>query len=457
MARQQPAAEDPARELELERACAQFRELIDAEGIEAQQPLGPAAVYTTLVTVWLLIFQRLHAGASLADAVHELLQLAPEHLPENRRVRERTLSSNTGAYSRARHRLKLEVTESVAEHLFTKLMETMAPSVAGRRVFLLDGTTIALSSAPSLRAAFPPTANQYGAGVWPIAHLLVAHELESGCALLPEIGAKSGPHAQGEGELAQALLKRLPARSIVLADRNFGTFSVLFAAQQAGHDALVRLTAMRFHKLRRQFLDAAKAAATPEETNVRWKLVWQPSLADRQNNPWLPAAAEVEIYVHALRVSDKLTLHLVTTWPYSTAEAVALYKRRQDVETDIREVKVLLQTEQLPARSVPMLRKELAISITAYNLVIQVRRLAAARVNERPRRLSFSRVWSAVRILLLAPQRWSAREWHQRFELALRVAGQHKLPNRPGRSYPRRALTKRNKSTTGRQPPPRRP
>jgi len=457
MADQQPRVENTARELELERACAQFRELLDAEGIEAQQPLGPGAVYTTLVTVWLLIYQRLHAGASLADAVHELLQLAPEHLPQNRRVRERTLSSNTGAYSRARHRLKLEVTESVAKHLFTKLMETTAPSVAGRRVFLLDGTTIALASAPALRATFPPTANQYGAGVWPLAHLLVAHELESGCALLPEIGAKSGPEAQGEGELACALLQRLPARSIMLADRNFGTFSVIFAAQQAGHDALVRLTGMRFRKLRRQFLGAATAAATPEEANVRWKMVWRPSPADRKNNPWVPTDALIEIYVHAVRLSNELTLHLVTTWPYSTADAVALYRRRQDVETDIREVKVLLKTEQLRAKSVAMLRKELAISITAYNLVIQVRRLAAARVNERPRRLSFSRVWSAVRILLLAPQRWSAHEWQQKFELAIRVAGQHKLPNRPGRSYPRRALTKRNKSTTGRQPQPRKP
>jgi hypothetical protein len=77
-----------------------------------------------------------------------------------------------------------------------------------------------------LKTAFPPASNQHGPGVWPIAHLVVAHELESGCALPPQLGAKFGPGAQSETELAQALLPRLPAAFIVIADRNFGIFSI---------------------------------------------------------------------------------------------------------------------------------------------------------------------------------------------------------------------------------------
>jgi hypothetical protein len=436
---------------QFERAFAEFRELINAERIEAQQPLGPAAVYTSLVTVWLLIYQRLHAGASLSQAVHELLRTGPEHLPDNRRVREGTLSANTGAYSRARQRLKPEVTDTVANDIFTSLMNATPPSVAGRRAFILDGTTIPLAPSPALKAAFPPAPNQYGSGVWPIAHLLVAHELESGCALLPEIGPKFGPQALGEAELARALLPRLPAQSIIIADRNFGIFSVAFAAQQAGHEALVRLTLQRFKALHKKLDEEAVAVA--DAVGKRWKFTWRPSTDERRNNPWLPADAALEVQLHEVRLSDELTLHLLTTWPCTTAEVAALYGRRQDVETDIREIKVLLKMEELPARSEPMLRKELAVSITAYNLVIQLRRLAAARVNQPPRRLSFARVWSAVRILLLAPHTWTAAEWRRRFELTLRVAGQHKLPNRPGRSYPRRAHTKRNKSTSGHRPP----
>jgi hypothetical protein len=35
-----------------------------------------------------------------------------------------------------------------------------------------------LAPSAALKKAFPPASNQYGVGVWPIAHLLVAHELD---------------------------------------------------------------------------------------------------------------------------------------------------------------------------------------------------------------------------------------------------------------------------------------
>lgn len=429
-------------------ALAEFRALIDAEQIEAQQPMGPAAVYTALVTVWLLIYQRLHAGGSLLDAVNELIRTDAQHLPDNRRVREGTLSTNTGAYSRARKRLKPEVTDAVANRIFLSLMETMPPSIAGRRAFLLDGTTISLAPSAALRAAFPPAPNQYGAGVWPIARLVVAHEIESGCALLPEVGPKFGPQARSEAELTRALLPRLPTGSLVIADRNFGIFSVAYAAKQASHDALVRLTEQRFRALRRK----AQLVPGDDPRQPRWKLTWRPSKQDRRTNPELPADACLDVLLHETRVSDTLTLWLLTTWPCATSDPAQVYRRRLDVETDIRDVKVLLNTEQLPARGVGMLRKELAVSIVAYNLVVQVRRLAAQRAGVPPRRISFSGAWSAVRIILLSPQQWTADDWQRKFELAIRSASQRKIPNRPGRGYPRRALTKRNKSTSGKKP-----
>jgi hypothetical protein len=433
---------------EFDLAFARFRELIDADRLDALQPLGPQAVYTTAITVWLLIYQRLNAGGSLLDAVHELLHTDAALLPDNRRVRERTLSNNTGAYGRARQRLKCEVTDAVAEHLFNSLVASFPPSLAGRRAFLWDGTTIALAPTTALRQAFPPASNQHGESTWPIAHLLVAHELESGCALLPELGAKFGPPAQSETELAEALLRRLPERSIVIADRNFGVFSVAYAARRLEHDVLFRLTEQRFRALVRE----AKAIESDDSSRRSWSLHWRPSKGDRQAHPELPADACVAATLHEVRLSDASTLWLLTTGPCTTDQAVALYGRRQDVETDIRNVKVVLDMEHLPARSPTMLRKELAISIVAYNLVVQVRRLAAARAKVPPRRLSFTGVWSAVRIILLSPPRWTAAEWRQHFELALRAASQRKIPHRPGRSYPRQALAKRNKSTSGQTP-----
>ncbi|MFO1064332.1 MAG: hypothetical protein U0892_10760 [Pirellulales bacterium] len=50
---------------------------------------------------------------------------------------------------------------------------------------------------------------------------------------------------------------------------------------------------------------------------------------------------------------------------------------RYDVEFDIRDVKVTLETERIRAKSVDMMMKELLASIIAYNLVVQFRRQAA--------------------------------------------------------------------------------
>jgi hypothetical protein len=206
---------------EFAQALESFRSLLDRQVVGKLQPSGPTAVYTPLVTAWLLVYQRLHAGCSLADAVSELVQSNPSFLPNNRRVRERTLSSNTGAYSRARQRLRVDLAERLAQHVYQSLVAATPPSLHGRRAFILDGTTITLAPTAALKQAFPPSTNQHGQSAWPVALLLVAHELESGCAILPEVGAMYGAEAVGEVSLTKRLLPRLPANSLLIADRNF--------------------------------------------------------------------------------------------------------------------------------------------------------------------------------------------------------------------------------------------
>ena len=204
--------------------------------------------------VWLLVYQRLHANASLADAVAGAVD------PHDGVLSGRHLSANTGAYSRARQRLRPDVAEDVADRVFASLLAATPPALAGRRAFVLDGTTLTLAPTPELRRAYPPATNQHGPGTWPVALAVVAHELASGCAVRPELGPMYGPHATGELHLALRLLARLPARSLLLADRNFGVFAFAHAATSAGHDVLTRLTDVRFRAL----LRSARAVAPGE-------------------------------------------------------------------------------------------------------------------------------------------------------------------------------------------------
>jgi hypothetical protein len=419
-----------------------FQRLLPPPLLNNLDPKAPQAAYTPFVVTWLLIYQRLHGNATLNDAVSEFTQrFPPQALPDCRRVRQRSLSVNSGAYSQARTQLDRRVLSWAAEHVFTSLIETYPPSWDGRRVFILDGSTAQLAPSRELQAAFPPASNQHGQSHWPILHLAVAHELASGLAVFPEFGPKYGPRPVSELTLSCRLLARLPKRSIILGDCNFGIFAFAWAATHAGHDALLRLSASRFRALQ-------KKAKLVEPG--KWELTWQPSAWDRKQHPELPAEAQVKGWLHAVQVSERLTLWLFTTLTAAGPKLAALYQQRQDVETDIRNLKEMLHLGEMTSKSVAMMEKELAAALVAYNLANQVRRLAAARLQVPPRRLSFAGVWSLLQAFMagLGVEKTEA-EAEAAFERLLRGAGQRKLPKRsPGRSYPREVISRRNKFPT---------
>jgi hypothetical protein len=85
-------------------------------------------------------------------------------------------------------------------------------------VFILDGTTFTLPPTPALKKAFPPATNQHGESVWPVAMLMVASELSTGCILTPQIGAMYGPNNTSEAAQAERIADRLPSNALVLAD-----------------------------------------------------------------------------------------------------------------------------------------------------------------------------------------------------------------------------------------------
>jgi hypothetical protein len=325
------------------------------------------------------------------------------------------------------------VAVTASDRLAQLLLEAVPPAWKGRDVFFLDGTTFPLAHTTDLSQAFPPAENQNGTTHRPILHALVAHELVTGLAVRPEFGPMYGPQAQGELALALRILPRLPPDAVLLADRNFGVFALAHAAQSSGREVVVRLTEPRFRMLVKK--------ATPIGEG-RWALTWEPSRWDRKSHPRLPADARACGWLVEVAVNPELTLWLFTTLDEPAAELATLYRRRLDVETDIRDLKQTLSMDQLGGRSSQMVQKELVLGVLGYNLVNQIRRLAAQRACVEPRRLSFAGTWSLVRGLLgLLSAGVPEDQWQNRFDQLLRWAGQRKLPNRPApRNYPRAVL-----------------
>lgn len=400
-------------------------------------------VYGKAPTLWLLILQRLHGGLTLERAVKCLLEEHRELLPENRRVVDGTLSGNTSAYNRARKTIPLDVVERFSNLICNHLAERADPAFLGRRVFILDGTTITLPPTPELKKHFPPAQNQHGESVWPIALLLVAHELQTGCALVPQVDPMYGPNNSSEVKQAARAIAQLPSNSIVMADSGFGIFQVAWSCVSEDHEFLFRLSKTRFKSHLKQ------AALVDEGEGYRtYHLFWKPSKKERQSNPHFPADASIEVFLHQVDLENGDTLELISNIQVDATTVAQLYQRRYDVEFDIRDIKVTMDTERIRAKSVDTVMKELLGSIIAYNLVTQFRRQAAKLIRVPPRKLSFTGVWLIFEIDLLQAKLDTLEDCQLAYQRALINATKKRLPERKEkRSYPRVAHPRRPKTT----------
>ena len=247
-------------------------------------------IYSPLVILWLLVWQRLQGGAPLESAVFELLRGLPSSFWPSpcKRMRDwwehgKTPSSHTGAYNQARQALPLSLVHQSCDQIFEGLTQTgRDPGYPPKHAtFLLDGSTMRTAHTAALQKAYPPGSNQYREGHWPLLRILVAHDIHTGFAMRPEWGPVHGPDRVSEQELLERAIDRLPDGAAVLGDCNFGVFSVAYASTQRQHPVLLRLTKARAERLAGEAL----------RNRMNRRIDWLPSPADRRRHPHLPADA----------------------------------------------------------------------------------------------------------------------------------------------------------------------
>jgi hypothetical protein len=408
---------------------------IVADGLLDRLKCRRRGIYSLAVVLWLMIWQRLQRGATMMAAVAYLAHgSARILLTDCKRVREDRISTAPGGYCQSIQNLPKQVTEQAMRNVIERLSQELSscqPEVAAP-VFVLDGSSLQLPHTRELARAYPPASNQQGATHWPILRIVLAHEVGSGMALHPQWGPMYGAQASSEQSLGVKVLEALPQGAVILADRNFGIFSVAWEATQLGHPVVVRLTKVRAWKL-------AGGAISQEGDQV---VVWKPSRADRAQATAWSTAAEVVGRLVALRVGrgqSKQWLYLFTTLSISPRQLAKLYRQRWTIETDLRSLKRTVQLHRLGSKTADGVEKELMMALCAYNLVRAVMCLAARRAELPPRRLSFTQVLHIVNCywarLLAAPTQQAHDALFQR---VLDSAATCKLPQRrKHRSFPR--------------------
>jgi hypothetical protein len=364
-----------------------FHEVLGAEMVNsALQDEGVTfnrSIYTPLVTTSLFLSQVLDPDHSCRAAVARLIVwLAP--------AGRKPCAPETGSYCEARQRLPLGVVVRLVRRTANQI-EAQAPQAwlwRGRRVTLVDGSTVSMPDTPENQQEYPQSRAQ-GIGLgFPIARIVALISLASGVVRDLAIGPYKGKD-QGETALFRTTWETLGPGEIVLGDRYFSSFFGIAGLSQRGVDVLFRMHQRRAFDFRRG------RRLGIEDHVVSWAEPDRPSWMDAATYAGIPD----ELQVRELRVVVRQPgfrvneLVLVTTLldaaMYAKESVADLFLRRWNIELDLRSIKDVLKMDVLRCKTPEMVRKEIWMHLLAYNLIRGVMAKAAEAHGEQPRQLSF--------------------------------------------------------------------
>lgn len=393
-------------------------------------------IYTPLVTFWAFLSQVLDADGNCRRAVTRVQTLCSAlglPMPDE----------DTGAYCVARARLPVQLLLKVLGFIVERL--TALPR-EGRRVLVMDGTSIRMPDTPQNASAYSYGPQQKPGCGFPLMPLLGLFELGTGAWLA---AVKSKPRAH-DSRLAWRLLKHLRAGDILIADRAFGSYAFIAACQARGVDVVMRL-----HQARDPQLGKGRRIGA-DDWLVTWSRPLQPSKGqNRALHAALPATLPLR-WVKAPNVSPGFrtqNIQIITTLrdrtAYSAAQIASWYRRRWQVELYFDDIKTSLHMHALRCKTPHMVVRELLMHMIAYNLVRHLMlRAGPLRDVQAQGALSFKGTMDRLDqwqwIIWNAPSRRQAK---LRRDALLQTIADDVVPPRPGRKEPRVCKDRQNKYT----------
>ena len=412
-----------------------FHEILDAEMVNAA--LASAGVtfkeriYTPFVTLCMFLSQVLDPDHSCRAAVARLIVW----LAVNDR---QPCSPDTNSYSDARHRLPLEIIVALV-HQTARKIEAGAKDQwlwKGRKVALVDGTTVSMPDTVKNQRAFPQ-ANTQKAGVgFPVARLVAVISLATGLVRDLALGPYKGKET-GETALFRTLLEGFEPGEIVLGDRCFASYFMLAALLERVVDGLFRM-----HQ-RRKFDFRRGRRLGSEDHVVTWTKPVRPKWMDQETYDQIPEELRVrelrfKVQQPGFRVNE---LVLVTTMldaeEYTKEELADLFIERWNIELDLRSIKDVLQMDVLRCMSPEMVKKEIWMHLLAYNLIRGVMAKAAEAEDKQPRYLSFKGTLQTMTAFQDALRWATPRIRDCLFQAMLKAISEHRVGDRFGRVEPR--------------------
>lgn len=345
-------------------------------------------------------------------------------------------STKTGGYCKARQRLPLEMVSGMVACTGQLIAGKSQGRWRwhGRRVRLVDGTTVTLPDTPANQAAYPQQSNQRPGLGFPICRIVGITCLFSGAVLNATMGKYQGKEA-GELALLQPMLDTFEADDVILADALYATYFLLAELLLRGVDAVFEQHGARKRSL--DFLQGEKLGSRDHLITLT-----KPKIRPQWMTQDQYKAAPDTLTVRELETGSKVlvtTLLCPKTIPKMALKE--LFKRRWQVELDIRNIKTTLGMETLSCKTPEMGEKEMHAYLLAYNLIRLIMLQSALLADVLPRSLSFKHTQQ----LWLAWSGTSSPSDHRESAAGLlALVAEQTVGNRPGRIEPR-AIKRRPK------------
>jgi hypothetical protein len=298
----------------------------------------------------------------------------------------------------------------------------------GRRLLALDGTTFTLADTAANERTFGRPRNQHGRGGYPQARVVALCEVGTHAFL----DWLARGYRRSEVQLARRLLRRVPAGSLLLADRNFHAFALWQGARDGGYALLIRLQKGPKFPIQAVLDDGSYL-----------------SVVRPRRGPHKQARA-LPVRVLCYRWTDergqvhqsRLLTSLLEAAQYPAAELVALYHQRWEQELAFAEVKAQLADRPMQVRaSDPRRVCQEVDALLLGHYTLRWAMLQAARQAHVPATtLSFTGCLEVVRVRLarVPPSRGARRRaWRRWWDEVLQALGQQRLRPRRGRRCPR--------------------
>jgi hypothetical protein len=386
-------------------------------------------VYSPAITVWVFLAQCLSPDHSCRDAVARLIawRLA-QGLPP--------CSADTGAYCTARSDLPEEALHALVRET-GKQVEDESPQTwlwHGRRVRVVDGSTITMPDTPENQGAYPQQNTQKPGCGFPIARILVIFSLAAGTVLDAAIGKYQGKQT-GENSLFRKLYDVMGDGDVILADRYFSGWSDIALPLARGIDIVVRK-----HQHRPTDFRTGERLGKDDHL-ISWRRPARPKWMSVEQYATLPD--ELTLREVRIRVVQKgfrtQSLVVVTTLldaeQYPPEEIALLYRRRWQAELHLRSLKIVLQMDHLRCKTPERVHNEFFTHLLGYNLIRGVMAAAAYQSGKLPWEISFKGTLQMLdQFLPVLLSRVSNAIW---CEALLTAVATHIVGNRPDRFEPR--------------------